>query len=272
MNYKQALIVALLAVLILVTACSIKKQEPTEEDLQAELYSRLRISKITKLNQDHINQVQLYNRKGRLINEKWYNLNMTIVTQRNLKYNPKTDRNIETEWLKGEDIFKSRNIFEYDSQRRLKRIYWINSSEEQVGTSDYLYNKEGKLESVTRYDGRNNIVSTQKYRYENGKLMEYINEDRGGKVTSRQVYQYSDAGVKTEEEWYDSQRNRTTNKYYKYDVAGNLVEELELRNGEHQHRLLKEYDENGLLLSEEWLNEEGEQMFQNTFEYEYFND
>jgi hypothetical protein len=257
--------------LLLITSCQVKVAKTGEEEAQRLKRKSLNISKITKWSNSAANQVQEYDREGRMIREQWYNLNNFLVTQRVLTYDLKYGNHVKTVWYKNKDILKSSNHFTYDRRGLMKEEIWYTADDELRSRSVYEYDKEGKLISASRYDNKGELFGSQAYNYTNGLLTEFIDKDRSGNVLNRHVYKYSEEKLKTEEEWRDRMGRLNTVRQYRYDENGLLVEELEFRRGEYQHKIVRDYDGKGLLLHEKWIGADDTPFFESEYIYEYFD-
>ncbi len=262
------LMLAGLSAVFLFSACATEEKALTGEEEEVIRRKDLGVKTQTKWSRDVVNQIQHYDREGRLIDELWLNPNGVVVTRRVLEYEETEGLLVKTTWYKGREILKSRYHYTYDSEGNLTEEKWLTPFEEIRTRTFYSYENSLLIKAV-KYNRFDSLIGTSLYHYKEDKLSEFIAKDRRNNVTTRQLYFYNDEGQLTKEEWLDRKGDIITRKIYRYE-DGYKTEEIEYRNDEFVHLLEYEYKDNGLIKRETWIDEEGSILFENLYTYDYY--
>ncbi len=254
--------------LLLISGCGRRDRADQPEAELEELRKELGIKTQTKWSHDVINQVQFYDREGRLVEEHWLNPKGVVVTSRVLEYDERTGRLDTTTWHRGLEALKSRNVFRYDRRGNLIEDRWLTPFDEIRTRTEYIYEDDRLVEEL-KYDMSDNLISTTQYVYGDGHLAEMVVKDRRDRLTGRQQYSYDTAGNLLEELWFNEENENVLQRSYRYD-EGQVIGMTQYDNGEFTHSLEYEYDSNGLILRESWRNEAEEIFFENLYTYEHF--
>jgi len=257
-----------LALLLIIPGCGERARTYHPETELEELRRNLGLKTQTKWSHDVVNQVQFYDREGRLIEEHWLNPRGIVVTSRVLEYDEGTGWLDTTIWHRGLEALKSRNIFRYDRMGNLIEESWLTPFDEIRTRTEYVYEADRLLKEL-KYDMNDNLISTSHYNYEEGQLRELIVKDRRDRITSRQEYSYDTFGNLLEELWFDQEDELISRRLYSYDdeVVSGMTQ---YDKGEFAHYLEYEYDSDGLILRETWSNADEEIFFENLYTYEYY--
>ena len=237
-------------------------------DNETSLRIELGVSMQAKWNNRVKNQVQFYDKLGRLIEERWYNPEGVLVTSRRLMYKRRFSEPYEVVWFKGDSIIKSRNLYKYDRSRNLIKEEWLSPQDDLESLFDYTYGPDG-LETTVKYDHLGNVIFTRFYRYTDSLLVELIEKNRSGEITNRHTYLYNDQGNRYLETWYsrDGEVRAVRNFLYQNNQK---IGKKQYR-GEHEFEYFVEYRylDNGLLAGEYWSDEESTVFFSNEYTYEF---
>ena len=262
---RIAVIMLMVVILSAFSGCSRSKAPLSEEET---LRKKLGVRVATKLNDRVVNQVQIFDKNGRMTEERWHNPKGFIVTRKEMRYDDKTGFLKETIWCKADDIMKSKHLYEYDRQGNLVMDKWLTPFDDVKTITTYHYDK-GNLVLENNKDGRNNIFYVREYRYENGNRVEFIETDNRDEVSNRHRYNYNEQGQKIEERWLNNDGELTIMRKFEYE-NDLLVRETQHRNEEFEQEITREYDHNGLLHTERWYDGKGELIIENTYAYNYY--
>ncbi len=197
------------------------------------------------------------------------------------------------------DGSKERTTFEYEGKLLVKRVLYDDDGEvEQEDTFTYENGKVKdhtqmeygalKKKAVRTYDDKGREIEELRTDEEGNELRVVFEPKDGdkmpdakvmnteGKVVEAIVYKYDDQGRLLQEMIESSAKGfKRLDTRYAYDEKGYLVKEETLdRNGLLRKRILREYDDDGILLSEQ-IHEENPEYgtlvnLTTEFEYEYF--
>jgi len=246
--------------------CSSRRSHLSEED---KLRKRLGVKSETKWNDDIKNQIRFYDRSGRLIEEKWLNPKGMAVTGRKLLYDQKTGLLQEIIWLKADYVEKSKYQYSYDKSGNLLNERRFTAYDELIIGIDYVYDG-GNLSEEIRYDSRQDIIYQRQYSYQNGRQTELTEYNNKNEASNRHLYEYDESGNKIKELRYDVSGELILTKHFVY-TDGLPTEEIQYdKNNEIVNRVIREYDPQGLLLMERWLDSEDNLVFANSYSYEYY--
>jgi hypothetical protein len=255
-------------IMLFLVSCGTRETAISPEKEENLRRKELGIKTQTKWHADVINQIQHYDKEGRLVDELWLNPNGVVVNRRVLEYDEKTASHTGTVWYKGRDILKSRYYYHYDNRGNLFEEEWKTPFDDIISRAEYTYqdNKKIKSETYNRFD---QLQGTNIYTYEDDLLKDLVQKDRRDRVTNRHQYYYDEEGNLKKEQRFNLRDNSTTTKLYRYE-DNKLIEETEYRNDEFVHTLSYEYDSTDMILRETWENEEGNTLLENRYTYDFF--
>jgi hypothetical protein len=270
MGIKNLIMLVIISSLMLAAGCSKRDQIDTTEEKDRILRESLGIQSITKWNNEIKNQVQIFDRQGRIIEERWYNPDEVLVTSRVLKYKSRSNKPEEVIWYKGDSIKKSRYLYTYDRNNNLIEEEWLSPREQTQIKIEYFYGDFG-LEKQIRYGSNENLIHTRHYEYKNGNLIEFKEINSRDNITNRHEYYYNEKGNRYLEKWFNPEGEIRTIRHYLYD-NDLLIGKKQYRNAdEFEYKVDYHYDDNGMLIGEFWYNEEGDMFFSNEYSFEYHN-
>ncbi len=265
--FSLFILVTVVLSLLLVSGCAEKVID--EEEQQRITRAKIGLKSITKWNVDKVNQMQIFDEKGRKIEERWYNPKGIVVTSRKLHYHKKDHNPYEVVWYKGVDILKSTYHYEYDNKGNRIQEIWLSSLDELKTKTDISY-EDNRVKEMIVYGTRENLVSKRSYLYGNDFLIEYLETNAQGEIINRQKYYQDENGKKAKEEWYNKEGELQSKRFFGFD--GDLLKEkLIYKNGdEFEYRITYEYDHNNMLTKESWFDEEGKTVFENIYTFEHY--
>lgn len=219
-------------------------------------------------------KISEYDRKGNLVEQRFFNANDTLLTRALLKFDARGNMTERSGYDAKGDLF-SRTVFTYDGKGNL--------TGEQVFTSDGSLDSKtackhdagGKLTEEILFNNNKKTVYKSVYRYNPaGKLLEKVIYDNAGNISSRYTADYDTKGRKIKDyvfgadksllhkyiSAYGAKGNKITDKVfdasdklssvytYTYDSANQLTEEkVTYPDGKLVVRYAFKYDDKGRL-------------------------
>lgn len=159
---------------------------------------------------------------------------------------------------------KNKIEYHYDEQGEIQQEIEYSLTGSVNSTIDYEYDSYGNLKKklITRTGGK---IAERLYQYDSaGKLIEEIYRDEDGAETTW-IYLYE--GDKIVQVDIESDGERETDNYYKYDVDGRLISTVGPDGSGDKY----EYDENGLKIKETYIIQDSPYLI-STFEYRKLNE
>lgn len=155
-----------------------------------------------------------------------------------------TDDSMTNYEVKHDDTSLTRNYYDKNGNLVLESIYsfgdyyvnkrYVYNDKDQLVADSiednnryYVYNEDGSLKYVNRFDNRNgNYLDSTYYEYADNKLINEITYNSKKAESGRYTYTYTD-GLLTKRENLGSSGKVSARTEYKYDSNNNLIEEVE---------------------------------------------
>lgn len=183
-----------------------------------------------------------------------------------IRHFDKEGRLIDEQWLNPKGTVVTRRVLEYDEKNgNLSKTTWYKGREVLKSRYFYTYDQQGNLIEENRKTPAGETQAKIVFEYENDKLINEIRYDRFNNLFNTGFYTY-DNGILREFLQKDRRDLINVRHLYEYDENGNLTEERWL-NAEGEIQTRREYSyKNGLLLSKIQYNN-GEYSHRRDCEY-----
>ena len=198
--------------------------------------------------------------KGNVANLETDNLtgNVASVLTESFRYTPEDD-------ITEVAVFNSEDgLVEYDEAGRK-----VSESDEDGNVKQFEHNSKGYLKSIRTYyvDSDTTLLSTIEFKNRcNGDTKEQKTFDKDGKLVSRSVFSYDGDNVKITD--YDASGNKTSETDLAFRDKNVLNYRIMPVEAEVDHRMEAEYDENGILLTKNFVSKyEGSGLVRQTLTF-----
>lgn len=178
-------------------------------------------------------------------------------------------RRTREEYLRKDgSVFQRKRYFDRLSNIRVRESF---SPEGELNSVDSVYlTPAGQISQTVSRDEFGKITMSEKYHYQNGKILTSQRLDRDGTILTQSLFRYDSLGILQSTEVSDSTSQIISRTLFTYDNTGqNIVERIQNAAGEivEEHRF--QYNNQGQLFREQVL-QEGQVV--ETIEYQYLPD
>ena len=179
------------------------------------------------------NSYIIFNDKGNIVEENWYNPGDFFNLKRTYKYNDKGNVIKRNQYNSDSDgSLDYRNTYKYnDKGNKIEcNVYYLKSS----GTYITNTHSEGNKIEYNGYNPNGSLNSKTKYKYDDkGNIVEYNRYNSDGSLDIRYIDKYDDKGNIIEENRYNSDGSLDYKYTYKYeyDEKYNWIKKIYYKDG-----------------------------------------
>ena len=165
---------------------------------------------------------------------------------------------------------QEKTIYERNEDGLAQKAMKKNSSDELKSYWNYEYDSNGSMVAVKTYDSKGNLTKVQSNKYDDrDNLIEMILLKPGNESGWKFIYKYNSHNKKTERLRYKPDGSLKDRRTYSYDEGGNEILQIKFNPDGSFMKFVSKYDRMNNMTVQNWLNEEGEQIHQTSFEYVY---
>lgn len=212
----------------------------------------------------HIDYLQLYDKKGRIINTSFY------YPYDSVKNYPSFVEDVNGNIIElKERESKRRQCYKYDENGNITEVIQYSCQDSLMLKTIYKYDGKSNMEELRNYNTNGNLSYMYKYKYNNDKqLTEEILIDANGKELSKTKYFYDKKGNNTE--LLDSNDTQSQKLFFEYDANNNKTKEILINEkNEKIVRYTYKYDNKGNMIELNEYYSDGTKRFSLIYENTY---